>query len=454
MNQMRTTGAPADIAPWLATMWRAESARVLGALVRFVGDVDTAEDLAQEALLRALSHWPAHGVPERPGAWLTTTAKRIAIDRARHRQMADSHHADLSFDTPAIDDEAVDVEVNDDVLRMMFVACHPVLPRESRVALTLRWVAGLSTAEVARAFLSNETAVAQRLVRARRTLSEARVPFVVPNVVERRARLGSLLEVLYLVFNEGYAARAGDDRLRPALCDEALRLARRLASLLDGDRTDAGNNGQRHVDGEDDVDVDVDEVHGVIALFELQASRFAARSADDGTPIPLDEQDRALWDITRMQRGFTALLRAEYEAARRQRALGPYALQAAIAACHARAATFAATDWVQVVALYDALVEVTGSPVVALNRAVAVSYADSVHEALVLVDALSDEPALQHYALLPAVRADLLQRLGHVDEAAAAFTTAATLSTNTQECRHFERRAAQCRGMARLGPPA
>jgi RNA polymerase sigma factor (sigma-70 family) len=451
MDPMRATTSPADV----ATVWRAEAPRVLGALVRFVGDVDTAEDLAQEALLRALSSWPAHGVPERPGAWLTTTAKRIAIDRARHRQMANRHHAARTTDVepPAINDEALDVDVKDDVLRMMFVACHPVLPRESRVALTLRWVAGLSTAEVARAFLSNEPAVAQRLVRARRTLSEARVPFVVPNVVERRARLGSLLEVLYLVFNEGYAASTGDDRVRCGLCDEALRLARRLAALLDDDSGDVvdTHSGQNH---DAEADVDIDELHGVIALFELQASRFAARTAHDGTPIPLDEQDRTLWDTTRMQRGFTALLRAEHEAARRQRALGPYALQAAIAACHARADTFAATDWQQIVALYDALVEVTGSPVVALNRAVAVSYADGVNEALALVDSLADEPALQHYALLPAVRADLLQRLGHVDDAAAAFTMAATLSTNVVECRHFERRAAQCRAMTRFGPPA
>lgn len=441
---MSTMHSPTSVHADIATVWRTEAPRVLGALVRFVGDVDTAEDLAQEALLRAIAHWPEHGVPERPGAWLTTTAKRIAIDRARHRALATSHHERLGADVvqPAIDDEALDVDVKDDVLRMMFVACHPVLSRESRVALTLRWVAGLSTAEVARAFVSSESTVGQRLVRARRTLSEARVPFVVPGVVERRQRLGAVLEVLYLVFNEGYAASAGDDLVRSSLCDEALRLSRRLAALLDDDIDSSAHEQQADDDGSD-----LDELHGVIALFELQASRFAARTTADGTPIPLDEQDRRLWDAVRLQRGFTALLRANHEAARRQRALGPYALQAAIAACHARAASFADTDWPQIVALYDALVELTGSPVVALNRAVAVSYADSVSDALALVDALADEPALQHYALLPAVRADLLQRRGHLDDAAAAFTTAASLAHTAVERRHFEQRATRCRAL-------
>lgn len=451
MSTMRpTTSVTADV----ATVWRTEAPRVLGALLRFVGDVDAAEDLAQEALLRAIAHWPEHGMPERPGAWLTTTAKRIAIDRARHRQMADSHHDSLGHTAalPAIDDEALDVDVKDDVLRMLFVACHPVLSRESRVALTLRWVAGLSTAEVARAFLSNEPAVAQRLVRARRTLAEARVPFVVPDAVERRARLGSLLEVLYLVFNEGYAS-SGDDRLRTSLCDEALRLARRLAALLEDDNNLAADDANS-ADGDINGDVDIDELHGLIALFELQASRFAARTADDGAPIPLDEQDRTLWDRARLQRGFTAMLRAEHEAARRQRALGPYALQAAIAACHARAPSFADTDWQRVVALYDALVEVTGSPVVALNRAVAVSYADGLDEALVLIDGLADEPALSQYALLPAVRADVLQRKGELNAAAAAFTTAAAMASSAVERCHFERRASACRALARRNAPA
>lgn len=418
----------------IAAVWREESARVIGGLVRFCGDVDAAEDLAHEALVRALDRWPHTGIPEKPGAWLTTTAKRIAIDHARHREMAACKHSTIDEGCDeGVDEAAVDVDVKDDVLRLMLIACHPVLPKEARVALTLRWVAGLSTAEIARAFLTSEPTLAQRLVRAKRTLSEARVPFALPTGAARRERIPPLLDVIYLVFNEGYSASAGDDLLRPALCNEALRLARRTAALVGAD-LDSGA-----------VDVDdaasAAEVWGLLALLELQSSRLAARVDENGDAIVLADQDRGRWDASLIARGTTALTCAQALAARGQSPLGPFALQAAIAACHARASSTATTDWPQIVALYDALVECTGSPVVELNRAVAVSMAEGAAAGLVLVDALAADPALADYPLLAAVRGDLLERVGRVDDAAAAFVDAAARSDNARERAHFLRRA-------------
>lgn len=400
-------------------VWRIEAPRLVGGLVRMLRDVDRAEDLAQEALLAALERWPETGIPENPGAWLMTTAKHRAVDEARRRAMMEGKHLAIAErgEHATIDDEALD-DVGDDVLRLMLVACHPVLSREARVALTLRLVAGLSTAEIARAFLTTEATMAQRLVRAKRTIAEAKVPFEVPTGEDLRARIPPTLEALYLVFNEGYAATSGDDWIRPELCEEAMRLGRTLAELLPGEA----------------------EVHGLVALMELQASRARARVGPRGEPILLLDQDRTRWDRLLITRGLAALARAVSLG----RPLGPYAIQAAIAACHARASSADETDWARITALYDALVELTGSPIVELNRAVAVSMAFGPEEALPLVDELAEEPSLRDYHLLPAVRGDLLRRLGRPAEAKVELEKAARMATNTRERELLLARAAGC----------
>lgn len=392
------------------TIWRIEAPRLTGGLVRFTGDLDRAEDMAQDALLAALEKWPTSGIPANPGAWLMTTAKNRAVDAARRRRMVDTKHDEIARSSELVQppDVVVDASpVTDDVLRLMLTACHPVLSREARVALTLRLVAGLSTAEIARAFLTSEPTLAQRLVRAKRTLAEARVPFDIPDGEALHERVPAVLEVLYLIFNEGYSATAGDDWIRPALCEEAMRLCRVLAELIPGEA----------------------EVHGLVALMELQASRLRTRIGADGEPVLLLDQPRARWDHMLITRGLAALARAE----RLARPLGLYTLQAAIAACHARARTAADTDWARIVALYDALLEVTGSPVVALNRAMAVSMLDGPAAALPLVEALAEEPALQKYHWLPSARADLLVKLGRHDEARVQFQRAADLAPTDRE---------------------
>jgi RNA polymerase sigma factor (sigma-70 family) len=405
---------PAAIArSTIETIWRIEAPRLIGGLVRVVRDLDLAEDLAQDALLVALERWPTAGIPDNPGAWLMTTAKHRAVDAGRRRTMMDGKHAAIKGETrtwTAPEDalvSAIDEPVDDDVLRLILIACHPVLSPDARAALTLRLVAGLTTPEIARAFLSTEPTIQQRVVRANRALAEAKVPFETPVGDDLHARLPPVLEVVYLLFNEGYAATAGDDWMRPALCDEAQRLGRLLAGLLPREA----------------------EVHGLLALMELQASRLRARTAPDGAPLLLTDQDRRRWDRLLITRGLASLAKAEAHA----RPLGPYALQAAIAACHARATSVADTDWARIVALYDALAALTGSPVVELNRAVAVSMAFGPAEALLLVDALADDKALARYHLLPAVRADLLLRLGRDDEARAELQRAADLATNVRE---------------------
>ena len=377
----------------IEAVWRIESARLIGGLVRLVRDVELAEDLAQEALVTALERWPSAGIPDNPGAWLMATAKHRAIDQLRRRHMLERKHGALEDEAatggaPSAPDleTAIDEGVGDDLLRLMLVACHPVLSTEARAALTLRLLGGLTTDEIARAFLVPEPTIAQRIVRAKRTLAEARVPFEVPRGADLAARLSSVLEVVYLIFNEGYVATRGDAWMRLDLCEDALRLGRILAELVPEDA----------------------EVHGLAALMELQASRMRARVGPTGEPILLLDQDRSRWDQLLVRRGLAALARAEALA----RPLGPYALQAAIAACHARARTGAETDWERIVALYDALVELTRSPVVELNRAVAVSMAFGPGAGLELVDALADEPALRSYHLLPSVRGDLLAKLG------------------------------------------
>lgn len=401
----------------IEAVWRVEAARLIGGLVRLVRDVDRAEDLAQEALLSALERWPETGIPANPGAWLMTTARNKGVDEGRRRAMMRGKHEEVERSAERSTElELPDEAVEDDVLRLMLVACHPVLSRDARVALTLRLVAGLSTAEIARAFLSTEATVAQRIVRAKRTLAAAQVPFEVPAEDELRARIPPVLEVVYLVFNEGYAATAGDDLLRPELCEEAMRLGRILVGLAP----------------------DIAEVHGLLALMELQASRSRARVGPDGEPVLLFDQDRGKWDRLLITRGLEGLARAEACGG----PLGPYTLQAAIAACHARASAPEETDWLRIAALYDALLEVTGSAVVALNRAVAVSRAYGPEEALQLVDELVD--ALRGYHLLPAVRADLLLSLRRYEEARRAFEEAARLATNLRERALLLGRAASC----------
>jgi RNA polymerase sigma-70 factor, ECF subfamily len=402
-----------------------ESPRLIAALTRMVRDVGIAQDLAQDALVAALEQWPQSGVPDNPGAWLMAAAKHRAIDHFRRNARLERKHEELGREMEekelAVPDfvAALDDNVGDDLLRLVFISCHPVLPSEARVALTLRLLGGLTTEEIARAFLVPESTVAQRIVRAKRTLAEKRVPFEVPHGEELAARLSSVLAVIYLIFNEGYAATAGDDWLRPALCEDALRLGRILAGLA----------------------AQEPEVHGLVALMEIQASRFAARVDEAGAPILLLEQNRAAWDQLLIRRGLAALEQAR---ALTPVAQGPYVLQAAIAACHARARTAEETDWPRIVALYEALGQIAPSPVIDLNRAVAVSMAFGPAAGLGLVDALAAEGALENYHLLPSVRGDLLQKLGRLDEARAEFERAASLTRNARERQLLLARAEAC----------
>jgi RNA polymerase sigma factor (sigma-70 family) len=406
-------------------VWRIESARLIAGLARIVGDVGLAEDLAQDALLAALERWPESGIPDSPGAWLMATAKHRAIDMHRRSKRIERKHEELGYEldtqqemTVADLDAALDDDIGDDLLRLIFTACHPVLSTEARVALTLRLLGGLTTDEIARAFLIPEATVAQRIVRAKRTLAEARVPFEVPRGADRSARLSSVLGVIYLVFNEGYSATAGDDWTRPALCDDAVRLGRILAELAPNEA----------------------EVHGLVALMEMQSSRLRARTGPSGEPILLLDQDRGRWDQLLIRRGLAALARAEHLGGAR----GPYALQAAIVACHARARTGDETDWERIVALYDALAELTPSPIVELNRAVAVSMAYGPAAGLKLVEALGSEPSLKMYHLLPSVRGDLLLKLGRLSEARPEFEHAASLTRNVRERELLLDRARSC----------
>lgn len=406
------------VADTLAAIWHIESAKVVAAAARLTRDLALAEECAQDALVAALEHWPTHGVPDNPAAWLTTAAKRRALDLLRHRTQAAPKHAELAVEldtqnaireadfAEAVDD-ALDDDIGDDLLALVFTACHPLLSPEARAALTLKVVGGLSVEEIARAYLKPAATVAQRIVRAKRTLAEARVPFATPRGAELTARLPSVLEVLYLIFNEGYAATAGNDWMRPALCEEAQRLGRVLAGRLP----------------------DVAEVHGLLALMEIQASRLAARVDASGQPVLLMDQDRTRWDRLLIRRGLAALAHAEGLPG----PSGPYTLQAAIAACHARATVAADTDWSRITAFYDALVQVAPSPVVALNRAVAVGMAFGAAAGLELVEALATDPALKTYHLLPAVRGDLLAKLNRREEARAEFARAAQLAQNARE---------------------
>jgi len=409
-------------------VWRIESARLIAGLTRMVGDVGLAEDLAQDALVAALERWPESGIPDKPGAWLMATAKHRAIDQLRRRKMLDRKHVEVGYELEqrqelgtADLDAALDDPVGDDLLRLVFISCHPVLTREARAALTLRLLGGLTTDEIGRAFLAPEPTIAQRIVRAKRTLADAKVPFEVPRGEELTARLSSVLEVVYLIFNEGYSATAGDDWIRPQLCEEALRLGRILVGLVP----------------------DQAEVHGLVALMEIQASRLRARIGPSGEPVLLLDQDRSRWDRMLIRRGLDALERAESLGN-----AGPYTLQAKIAACHGRARTAEETDWVQVAALYQLLLQLTPTPVVELNRAVAVGMAFGPAAGLEIADALQAEPALKSYHLLPAVRGDLLLKLSRYDEAQAEFERAASLTRNAPERELLLRRAAECAGQA------
>ena len=420
--------ATTDTQRAIDAVWRIESAKIVAVVARMVRDVGVAEELAQDALVAALEHWPVDGLPNNPGAWLMTTAKHRALDRLRQDALHARKQQELGADLDALQagvvpdfvdalDAARQDDIGDDLLRLIFTACHPVLGTEARVALTLRLLGGLSTDEIARAFLAPEATIAQRIVRAKRTLSAARVPFEVPQAQERGPRLASVLEVVYLIFNEGYSATAGDDWMRPALCDEALRLGRVLAGLAP----------------------DEPEVHGLVALMEIQASRTAARTDARGRPVLLLDQDRARWDPLLIRRGLAALERATALGGPR----GPYALQAALAACHARAAKATDTDWPLIVALYDALAQVAPSPVIELNRAVAVGMAFGPAAGLEIVDAIASSPALAGYPWLPSVRGDLLAKLGRHDEARAEFERAAGLTRNARERELLLERAAQ-----------
>ena len=408
----------------IEAIWRIESARVIAGLTRLTRDVGLAEDLAQEALLAALEQWPQSGVPDNPAGWLTTTAKRRAIDVFRRNALADHKYADLARDLEALEQTAPDLNatlddpIGDDLLRLVFISCHPVLSTESRVALTLRLLGGLTTPEIARAFLTPEPTIAQRIVRAKRTLADKHIPFEVPRGPELTARLASVLEVIYLIFNEGYSATSGDDLIRPALCEDALRLGRILAELTPLEP----------------------EVHGLVALMEIQASRTRARVSATGEPILLFAQNRAQWDPLLIRRGLAAISRAQNIGNPR----GPYLLQAEIAACHARALTPDATDWPRIVALYTELARVAPSPVVELNRAVAVSMAHGPQPALDLVEAIATDPSLAQYHLLPSVRADLLFKLGRLAEARHQFERAAALTKNVRERDLLLSRAASC----------
>ena len=427
-------------------VWRIESARIIAGLTRIVRDVGIAEELAQDALVAALEQWPQSGIPDNPGAWLMATAKHRAIDHFRRNKLLERKHQEFGRELESQQesavpdfDAAIDDHVGDDLLRLVFISCHPVLSPEARVALTLRLLGGLTTDEIARAFLAPEPTIAQRIVRAKRTLADAHVPFEIPRKPDLAARLASVLEVIYLVFNEGYSATAGDDWMRPALCEEALRLGRILAELTPQEP----------------------EVHGLVALMEIQASRAAARVRPSGEPILLLDQDRARWDQLLIRRGLAALDRAEKlldhskkpappekvlnRAEKPGRTRGPYTLQAAIAACHARARTPDATDWPRIVDLYTELASLTPSPIVELNRAVAISMAQGPAPALELVDALMSEPSLKSYHLLPSVRADLLQKLGRREEAQVEFARAASLTRNTRERDLLLARAQSCK---------
>ncbi|HKP28593.1 MAG TPA: RNA polymerase sigma factor [Gemmatimonadales bacterium] len=407
----------------IEAVWRIESARLIASLTRMVGDLSLAEDFAQDALLAAMEKWPESGLPDNPGAWLMTAAKRRAIDHLRRDKRLDRKHEELGAALVELErtspdlDTALDDRVGDDLLRLMFIACHPVLSTEARVALTLRLLGGLTTEEIARAFLAPVPTIAQRIVRAKRTLAEARVPFEVPRTDQLTARVGAVLEVIYLVFNEGYSATSGEDWIRPTLCDEALRLGRILAGLMPEEP----------------------EVHGLVALLELQASRLRTRVTSSGEPVLLADQDRLRWDRLLIQRGLASLERA----IRPGSGLGNYGLQAAIAACHARATSIEETDWTRIAALYDGLAQISPSPVVELNRAVAYSQAFGPAAGLEILEPLRGDPALESYHLLPAVRADFLAKLGRRDEARAELRVAAQLTSNEKERRLLEDRASR-----------
>jgi RNA polymerase sigma factor (sigma-70 family) len=418
----------------IAAVWRIESARIIAGLARIVRDVGLAEELAQDALVAALEQWPASGIPDNPGAWLMAVAKHRAIDRLRRSKLFEQKQGELARELQSRQERAVadfetaiDDDIGDDLLRLMFTACHPVLSPEGRVALTLRLLGGLTTEEIARAFLVPEPTVAQRIVRAKRTLADARVPFEVPRGSERAARLSSVLEVIYLVFNEGYTATAGDDWLRPALCEDALRLGRILAELAPKEP----------------------EVHGLVALMEIQASRSSARVGPSGEPILLLDQDRSHWDQLLIRRGLAALERAEELAGAR----GPYTLQAAIAACHVRARTPAETDWSRIVSLYEVLAQLAPSPIVELNRAVAIAMAFGPAAGLEVIDSLASEPSLIAYHLFPSVRGDFLFKLGRFPDAQAEFERAASLTRNARESELLLDRARACaRARSQPGP--
>ncbi len=408
----------------IEAVWKIESARVIAGLTRIVRDIDRAEELAQDALVAALEQWPESGIPDNPGAWLMAAAKHRAIDWLRRGTLIDRKHEDLGREMAEREMQvpnlaaAMDDTIGDDLLRLVFIACHPVLATEARVALTLRLLGGLTTDEIARAYLAPEPTIAQRIVRAKRTLSEAHVPFEVPRGSEFTARLSSVLQVIYLVFNEGYSATAGDDWLRPALCEDALRLGRILAELVPNEA----------------------EVHGLVALMEIQASRTKARVGPSGEPILLLDQNRAHWDRLLIDRGLAALQRAQKLGGMRR----PYAIQAAIAACHARARTGAETDWAGIAALYSELAEIAPSPVVELNRAVAVGMALGPEAGLEVVNPLLNDPALQSYHLLPSVRGDLLKKLGRAEEARAEFERASSITRNARERDLLLERARSC----------
>jgi RNA polymerase sigma factor (sigma-70 family) len=430
----------ADVHDTIATVWRLEAAVILGALMRLVRDLGVAEELAQDALLAALEHWPVQGLPDRPGAWLMTTARRRALDHLRHRQLSAQRHEELAADMAALEaltvpdftdtlDDRRPGTVADDMLRLIFTACHPVLSPDARVALTLKLLGGLSTQEIARAFLSTEATIAQRIVRAKRRLAEADVPFEVPRGEALAPRLDSVLEVVYLIFNEGYTATSGADWMRPALCDEALRLGRMLAAMAPGHS----------------------EVFGLLALMSLQDSRSAARVNAGGEPVLLEQQDRSRWDRLSIRLGLDALAQAEALCGGQPR--GTYTLQAALAACHARAPSASETDWGHIVALYDELAARSPSPVVLLNRAVAVSRHVGPAAGLALLAPLMDEPALRHYHWLPSVEGDLLAQLGRWDEARTAFERAAALAGNAREHAFLAQRAQQAAEAGALPVP-
>ena len=414
-----------DIHRTIEAVWKIESARLIAALARIVRDVGLAEELAQDALVVAMEKWPEIGLPDNPGAWLMATAKHRAIDHFRRNKLLERKHEELGRElkgqqesTMANFDFSEAHPIEDDLLRLMFVSCHPVLTKEARLALTLRLLGGLTTQEIARAFLVPEPTIAQRIVRAKRTLTEARVPFEVPAGAELGSRLATVLEVLYLIFNEGYSATVGDDLMRPALCDDAIRLARILAELAPNEV----------------------EVHGLVALMEIQASRTRTRTNAAGEPVLLMDQDRSQWDMLLIQHGLASLRRAEHL----KRELGPYTLQAEIAACHARAATPEQTDWERIVAIYNALSQIAGSPIVELNRAVAVGMAFGPAEGLEIVDTLRDDPVLKNYHHLPSVRGDLLKKLGRLEEARVEFERAASLTRNERERKFLQGRANSC----------